>query len=144
MKQVKTQYCLGFLIQDDFVVLIRKTHPPWQAGRLNGVGGHIEKNEQPADAMSREFEEETGVTAPIDSWNVFAVMSGNDWECHCFWAYGDVFSCKSKTDEEVEQIHRGSIALRNDTIENLPWLLAMIESQKIDHVSFYEIGYNKT
>ena len=141
---MKTQYCLGFMIQADSVVLIRKTHPPWQAGRLNGVGGHIEKDESAIEAMSREFKEETGMITPVDAWKLFAVMGEKkEWSCHCFWAYGDVFSVRSKTDEKVEIVHRTAINLRNDTIENIPWLLSMINSQMIDHVSFYSIEYNR-
>ena len=35
---------VGFAFTEDrrSVILIRKNRPEWQAGRLNGVGGHIE------------------------------------------------------------------------------------------------------
>jgi len=39
-----TAYCLGFAFYRSRrkVVLIRKTKPDWQRGKLNGVGGKIE------------------------------------------------------------------------------------------------------
>ena len=45
-------YVLGFCFNTrlDQVVLIQKTRPEWQAGRLNGIGGHIENGELAADA----------------------------------------------------------------------------------------------
>lgn len=54
-------YVLGIVTSpENDVLLIRKTKPEWQAGRLNGIGGKIEPAESPAFAMAREFYEETG------------------------------------------------------------------------------------
>ncbi len=40
-------YVLGFAFDEDYewVALIKKNRPQWQAGKLNGVGGKIEPNE---------------------------------------------------------------------------------------------------
>ncbi len=66
---------VGFLFSEDFsyVVLIEKSKPEWQAGRLNGVGGKIEEGEEPLDAMRREFKEEAGLD--IQHWIEFAHLS---------------------------------------------------------------------
>lgn len=58
-----TDYVVGFLLdrKRKLVVLIEKKKPEWQVGFLNGVGGHIESNETPCEAMEREFKEETGL-----------------------------------------------------------------------------------
>jgi 8-oxo-dGTP diphosphatase len=63
-------YCLGFLFSKsrDRVVLIKKTKPDWQAGKLNGIGGKIEDNESSVEAMVREFAEETGLHVPEEAW----------------------------------------------------------------------------
>lgn len=55
-------YVLGFCFNAALnkVVLIRKNRPQWQAGKLNGVGGHVEPWELPLGAMVREFREESG------------------------------------------------------------------------------------
>lgn len=58
----RPHYVVGFLFLDRKrqVVLIRKDKPEWQAGKLNGIGGKVEKGESAIDAMSREWKEETG------------------------------------------------------------------------------------
>jgi 8-oxo-dGTP diphosphatase len=62
---------VGFLFDEDGkVALVEKTHPDWQRGLLNGIGGVMELGETPPDAMRREFVEETGVTGI--SWKHFA------------------------------------------------------------------------
>jgi len=61
-------YCLGFAKHEDDLVFIQKTHPRFQYGKLNGVGGHIEGQETPVEAMVREFEEEAGVATSQTQW----------------------------------------------------------------------------
>lgn len=139
-----TRYVLGFLMDSGFVVLVKKERPLWQKGKLNGVGGHIEEGENEYDAMYREFLEETGMK--IEKWAKFCVMSGpedNGWEVSCFWAYGNLSRCKTKTDEKVE-IHAIEEFLgpyKTHGIENLGWLFSMIESQKTDAVEYYQVRY---
>lgn len=72
-------YVTGFLFGDDGsdVLLIRKTRPEWQAGKLNGIGGKVEDGECPASAMSREFAEETGVC--FEDWELTIRHEGPDW-----------------------------------------------------------------
>lgn len=53
---------LSFLIRNDQVLLQRipETQGAW-SGLLNGVGGHIEKGEDPYSSALREIAEETGM-----------------------------------------------------------------------------------
>ena len=54
-----TEYVVGLLFSPDrnTVVLINKTKPDWQAGKLNGVGGKIEEGESPLNAKTyRDWE----------------------------------------------------------------------------------------
>jgi 8-oxo-dGTP diphosphatase len=55
-------YVLGFAFDPKTgrVLLVQKSKPEWQAGRWNGIGGHIEVGEKKYSAMLREFQEETG------------------------------------------------------------------------------------
>lgn len=68
-------YCVGWLFTLNAetkargVVLVRKTHPEWQRGRLNGIGGKLLPGEFPYDAMLREGGEELGALLP-DSANL--------------------------------------------------------------------------
>ena len=69
------QYVLGFALSGDgnAVLLIKKTKPSWQAGKLNGVGGKVEESDWSIEsAMAREFEEETGIQTDPGRWSLFA------------------------------------------------------------------------
>jgi len=46
------------------VLLIKKSRPDWQKYYLNGIGGLINSDETPHEAMRREFREETGLDIP--------------------------------------------------------------------------------
>jgi 8-oxo-dGTP pyrophosphatase MutT (NUDIX family) len=94
-------------------LLIRKTHPEWMKGKLNGIGGKIEKKEEllidpddpgkntwlmetPPEAMIREFYEETGITTTRQRWHCFHIESffhGPDdkanTKVYYFAAFGD-------------------------------------------------------
>jgi len=52
---------LLFLIQDDQILLALKKRG-FGVGRYNGVGGKIEEDEEPEEAVVRECQEEIGVT----------------------------------------------------------------------------------
>lgn len=60
--ETKPAWVTGFVFWRDQVLLVEKARPHWQAGRLNGVGGRCEPDEEPAQAMARECKEETGLT----------------------------------------------------------------------------------
>lgn len=59
---MSTRMVCGFLFNStcSTVALIKKNRPLWQAGKLNGIGGHVERSESDLIAMQREFYEETG------------------------------------------------------------------------------------
>jgi len=90
---------LGFLFDGKGnVALIKKDSPAWQNGRLNGIGGKIERGETPVQAMTREFREEAG--AEVLSWRQFCVMTGDGYCMHCFTAREKV-KINPNTDEGV-------------------------------------------
>lgn len=118
-------YVNGFLFSPDLtkVVLIKKTKPEWQAGMLNGVGGKMELNELPIDAMIREFNEETGLN--IQSWNNFATITGLDWTCYFFWSISNLYNnAQTTTDENIGIYNVSEINILN-VIPNLKWLIPM-------------------
>lgn len=129
-----TRYVAGFVFSPSFeqVGLIRKNKPVWQAGLLNGIGGKIEENETPVEAMVREFSEETLSTSSRDQWKQFAVI-GDDkgFEVTFFAMIGATYHLRPRESEQVEVLRVRDIhPLRTDMIENLPWLIAMA----IDHM----------
>lgn len=99
------QYVVGYLIDhlSNAVLLQKKTHPHWQAGSFNGVGGKGEEGETPIIAMIREFLEETGVT--VTDWKETVILRPMDdkYRVHFFIATKEngMFPV-SQTDEQVE------------------------------------------
>jgi 8-oxo-dGTP diphosphatase len=54
---------LCFITYDDHVLLLRRAaHKRVFPNRYNGIGGHLERNEDPLSGALREIEEETGLT----------------------------------------------------------------------------------
>jgi len=74
----------GFLFSHDGaqVLMVRKTHPAWMAGKLNGIGGQIEAGESPVEAMRREFAEEAGLLVP--AWEHFLFL---DFAAGAVWFF---------------------------------------------------------
>ena len=132
------RYVVGFMFNPtkDAVLLIRKTHPVWQKGKLNGVGGRIDGDESAVGAMSREFLEEVGINHA--DWIQFCVLGdARQWQIHFFYATGLIGVAEALTDEKPE-IHCVN-GLPKDTIPNLHWLLPMALSMEHETVSGYQI-----
>lgn len=127
---MKTQYVLGFLFSAApryrYVVLIRKNKPEWQVGKLNGVGGKIERGEEPVDAMRREFLEECGVSKK--NWIQYGKLVFPDAVVHLFAAEDGMLmhGVRSMTPEEV------GVYYSEDTdekrIPNLRFLIPMAQA----------------
>jgi 8-oxo-dGTP diphosphatase len=85
------RYVLGFVFDFGYhnVLLILKAKPDWQFGKLNGLGGKIEQGETPAQAMAREFREETAGYDMVPQFKPFGRLhgtNGDGWEVHLFHA----------------------------------------------------------
>jgi 8-oxo-dGTP diphosphatase len=127
-----TRYVVGFMFDamGNNVVLIKKTKPQWQAGKLNGVGGKVEPGETPHQAMAREFQEESGVLTPPAWWEAFCTLHGDNFEVECFRAFSDVCFRGART-MEGEEIVKGISSLVPDlaragaAVSNLGWLVTM-------------------
>lgn len=146
-KYVK-QYVLGFAFSEDreYVTLIRKNRPEWQAGKFNGVGGKVELNEALKDAMIREFREETSVYAT--AWDQFLVLSGgtkdDNFVVYCYRTFlpqKSFFLSKSVTDEEVGLLRVEQITsdIKFPLIPNLRWIIPMALSMDEDRTSTFFI-----
>lgn len=131
---------VGFMFDElkQVVVLIEKKRPEWQKGLLNGIGGHIEsvaggsfllykysRTENPKEAMTREFEEETGIL--YTDWDCYAVGFSDDSQqtVSFFRAFTNkVHAVKSKTDEIVWKVTIKTFAEQN-CVANLHWLIPL-------------------
>lgn len=122
----KEDMVVGFVFHPDYsVYLIRKNRPKWQMGKLNGIGGHIEKGETSSEAMSRECYEEGGVLIPEKDWNYICELEGDKWTLN---VYGLIVSSeiklKTMTDEEVGLYNANSI-MRLPVISSIQFLIPM-------------------
>lgn len=128
------EYVLGFAFgdRDSELILIEKTKPEWQAGKLNGVGGKIEKEDfSTFHAMAREFREETGVHTGAVEWTAFCILEGTGFKMHCFFIRldsGRFRSIKQTTDEQPFHIPVNDVDF--ESLPNVPWLVWMALSFK--------------
>ena len=145
-----TGYVVGFMFIEPYsyesqVLLIKKERPEWQKGKLNGIGGHIEKDETAEDAMVREFEEETGFKTEKKDWRRFCSLRGIKKEYIVFFY---VYIVKEKdreeiensvittTDEEVEFYYVDTLDHYN-LIPNLKWLIPLaLDKDELDNYVF--------
>ena len=119
-----TIYTCGFLFGPDRrqCALIRKDHPEWQAGLLNGIGGKLKPLEPPPAAMVRKFEEEAGLTGV--EFEEFARLHGGDYRVHFFRGFDQaVVNVKTMTSEEV--YFYALPIVRRDIVPNLRWLIPL-------------------
>lgn len=123
---MSTHYVAGFLFNSDAtaVALVRKARPEWQAGKLNGIGGHIEAGESATDAMRREFREEAGVALGWSS--KFAVVQGPWGSVSFFRAFSStsLSRVKTLTDERIEVRDVDDIPW-GECLPNLSWLIPL-------------------
>jgi 8-oxo-dGTP diphosphatase len=125
---MQRDYVVGFAFNADRskLVLIRKNRPAWQAGKLNGVGGKIEADETPENAMAREFHEETGVQTTPAQWAHFTTIIGRDGRVWCYRMFDDaVLAARSTSDEPVEIVEASLDALRVGAMSNVAWLVGI-------------------
>lgn len=120
-------YTLGFIFsQDTFeVLLMHKKRPDWQVGRINGVGGRVEPNEESADCIVREVLEETGVQTQRDNWAYFGVIKSANWQVDLYVMlhYGNTKDFSTVTDEKIEWFKVDD--LPDNILENLNWMIPM-------------------
>lgn len=129
----KRCYVVGFYFASGSTVLaIRKRRPAWQRGQLNGIGGHVEADENFDMAMEREFLEETGVYVRVDRWTHFCTLHGparvdvDDFEGRFYFAEtrkGDACA-RTVTDEQVLWVSVDRLI--EEGVPDLRWLLPMV------------------
>ncbi len=139
-------YVLGFAFAPalERVVLIEKKRPAWQAGRINGVGGHIEPGETALVAMVREFEEETGVRQEL--WTHRLNMLGPEWHMAVFSTVltsPQLGVVHSTTDELVLVCWHDR--LPESCLRNVHWLVPMMLDDEATGgvVRYHSVAWSK-
>lgn len=119
-------YVLALLFTTDrrSVVLMRRTRPAWQAGRINALGGKLLPGESAARAASREVAEEAGVQVGEDAWREVAVWRDPVYRMHVLSAFHTAAE-SARTAEDQEVFLCDATALPSECIENLRWLVPL-------------------
>lgn len=139
-------YVVGLVFDPSMrsVLLIHKTHPNWQRGRMNGPGGKLKKGELAVDAMWREFKQETGLSISTSNWNHVITITGYNqgvYKVHYFAAHENITAAKSMTEEPIEVWKFGNaFILPSNLMDDLYWIIPMLvrESDVIDFPVFVQ------
>jgi len=116
----------GFAFHGDETLLIKKKRgPDVVRGKLNGIGGHIEKSrgETPIQAMVREFAEEAGAATREDLWVRFVEFHFDGGCVHYFFYDGDPPQVRTMTDESVFWTSRFTV--QEALVRDLTWLIPL-------------------
>jgi 8-oxo-dGTP diphosphatase len=120
----KPTYVLALLYSADLrqVVLMRRTRPLWQAGRVNGLGGGLMAGETAAAAARREVREECGVD--VADWREVLVWEDAQYVMHVMSAVSE-HAGEARTLEDQEVFLADVDALPHNVIDNLRWLVPL-------------------
>jgi 8-oxo-dGTP diphosphatase len=121
---VKRRYVLALLYTADRrqVVLMRRTRPAWQAGRVNALGGALMEGELPGVAARREVLEECGVD--VVEWTAVLVWEDAEYRMHVMRAVSER-ARGARTMEDQEVFLADVDALPANVIDNLRWLVPL-------------------
>src|SRR5918999_3749277 len=106
------EYVLALLFTGDGkeVVLVRKTRPAWQAGRVNALGGKLHDGETLLEGARREVREEAGVD--VEEWEEFLVWEDPQYRLRAVRAFSDAARlARTAEDQEVFLAHVGGLPL---------------------------------
>lgn len=117
-------YVLALLFTADAreVVLVRKTRPVWQAGRVNALGGKMHQDEAVRDSARREVREEAGVD--VTGWEEFLVWHDPEYRLRAVRAFDDAARL-ARTAEDQEVFLARVDALPPNVIDNLRWIIPL-------------------
>lgn len=135
------EYTVGFMFSEDKrkVLLIQKNRPQWQAGKLNGIGGKVEPQDDNNifEAQCREFKEETGIETIPKDWEMFATIHGVETEdktgtevgspyiIYCFRAFSNKIIDAKTMETEIPVIVKIDLLSYHRTLPNVQWLVPM-------------------
>jgi len=123
-------YVLALLFTADRqeIVLVDKTRPAWQAGRVNALGGKLRDGESVEDAARREVREEAGVD--VASWERVLVWRDAQYTMHVVRAFDDA-ARRARTAEDQHVFRAPVHALPLNVIDNLRWLVPLALDREV-------------
>lgn len=125
------KYTVGFLFSSDLsqVLLIHKLTPEWQKGKLNGLGGKLEKGESTKQSFIREIYEESGITLESKQVIKMGLLKGVEWKVFVFAAVyeGEIFTPKTYEKELLEWFEVDNLPA--NCVPNLYWQIPFARNE---------------
>jgi 8-oxo-dGTP diphosphatase len=138
------KYTLGFIFDSTLnkVLLMHKTKPEWQAGKVNGLGGKVEEGEDGISCIKREVKEESNLDIEKESFVYAGVLHSDSFhmEVFCSIYTGNISDAKTLEEQKVEWFPIDS--LPKNGIDNLFWLIHMtLDKIKNNKIENFEVKY---
>ncbi len=130
---------------DDILLMKRAPHKRIFPNRYNGVGGHIERDEDPLNSARREIKEETGLD--VRDLKLCAVYNIDAGEAtgivlFVFTAHSDQREVTANAEGTLHWIARDHLH-ELDLVEDLPVLLpCILAMQPTDAPQFVHVSYD--
>ena len=123
-------YVLALLFTADRreIVLMEKTRPAWQQGRVNALGGKLRAGESAEDAARREVREEAGVDVAV--WDPVLVWHDAQYTMHVVRAFDDA-ALRAHTAEDQRVFRAPVDELPANLIDNLRWLVPLALDREV-------------
>jgi 8-oxo-dGTP diphosphatase len=126
-------YVVGFIFNKERtrVALIRKDRPDFQAGKLNGIGGKIEKGEEADHCMVREAIEETGFKFDLENFEYYHQMNIGIGYLFFFKAFvsNQILNSLYCPESEVIEVHNVSSYKDEKLVDDVDRMIKMALSE---------------
>jgi 8-oxo-dGTP diphosphatase len=131
---------------NDVLLMKRAANKRVFPNRYNGVGGHLERNEDPLTSARREITEETGLTVRDMHLRAVYNIDANEETgivLFVFTAVSDTRTVTANNEGTLHWIPRGSV-LQFELVDDLPFILPEILQMKADSPPlFVHVGYDE-
>ncbi|MGV8027382.1 MAG: NUDIX domain-containing protein [Anaerolineaceae bacterium] len=137
---------LAFIEKNDKVLMIERSKKnAFAYKKLNGIGGHIEKGEEPLTAVRREVKEESGLEITKFDLNVILFIDIETEKGVCVFVFSALYSGGSlQISDEGNLIWVKKNDLSNlNVVKDIPLIMELIEESKKDgKVKYLQHTYN--
>ena len=124
------EYVLALLFTADRheIVLLERTRPAWQQGRVNALGGKLRPAERAEEGARREVREEAGVD--VAAWDPVLVWRDAQYTMHVVRAFDDA-ALRAHTAEDQRVFRAPVNELPPNVIDNLRWIVPLALDREV-------------
>lgn len=126
---------LAFIEKNDEVLMIeRSKENAFAYQKLNGIGGHIEKGEDPLTAVRREVREESGLEITKFELNAVLFIDVETEKGVCVFVYSALYAggmLQSSNEGNLLWVKKKDLSTTN-VVKDVPLIMELIEESKKD------------